>query len=268
MPKILTLVDLPAIINQERNITFKQGTKVCVTCSQSHSGGTKLRSNLCELDVNRNSRNTNGFPLKVTVRVKSRSTKITSSCYVIDHKAEYNFWIPYDSINVSSDVFNIISKIILLMNAPFPLDVEKLENKETLSSKILEFGRNVNNSDAYMVLEIIKISRLPEKEFMEIYNNMDENYNFESWSRAQGELDSRIVKFEALQKEVGMKKMRFETSVFEGSNLADTCSICWEEFSTGSMVSCIDKCSHVYHEVCILEWLLTNRSCPYCRKNI
>ncbi|KAG5624959.1 hypothetical protein H5410_010177 [Solanum commersonii] len=222
---------------------------MCVTCSQSHRGGTKLRSNLCELNVNRKPHNNDGFPLKVTVCVKRQSTKITSSFYIIDHKAEYTFWISYDSIHVSNDVLDILSKIILLMNVPFSLDVDKLENKETLISQILEFGKTaVKNSDAYMNLDIIKSSRIYEKEFMEIYNNMDKKYNFETWRRAQGELNLRIAKFEVLQKEVGMKKMIFEASKFEGSKLSDTCSICCEEFSTVSMVSCFDKCSHVYHE--------------------
>lgn len=158
MPKILTIVDLPAILNQEQNITFEVGTKICVTCSQSHRGGTNLRSNLCEFNVNRKPCNNDGFPLKVTVYVKRQSTKITCCFYIMDHKAEYTFWISYDSIHVSNDVYNILSKIILLMNVPFSLDVDKLENKETLISKILEFGKtSVKNSDAYMSLDVIKV---------------------------------------------------------------------------------------------------------------
>ncbi|WMV13088.1 hypothetical protein MTR67_006473 [Solanum verrucosum] len=255
---------------------------MCVTCSQSHRGGTKLRSNLCELNVNRKPRNNDGFPLKVTVCVKRQSTKITSSFYIIDHKAEYTFWISYDSIHVSNDVSDILSKIILLMNVPFSLDVDKLENKEILISqilefenkeilisKILEFSRTaVKNFDTYINLDIIKSICIHNDEFMEIYNNMDINYNLESSKRARIELYSRIAKFEALREEVRMKKMRFEASIFKGSNLSDTCSICWEEFSTGSKVSCIDKFSHVYRELCILEWFFRSRSCPYCRKNI
>lgn len=145
MPKILTLVDLPAK-NPEQNITFNEGTKVSVTCSQSNYGGTTLRSNLCELDVNRNPRNSSRFPLKVIVRVKRLCTKVNSFHYIIDHRAECIFWIPHDSTHISND--------------------------------------------------------------------------------------------------------------------------CWEEFSIGSMVSFLDKCSHVYHEFCILKWVLTNQSCPYCRVNI
>ncbi|MCD7456743.1 hypothetical protein HAX54_032981 [Datura stramonium] len=258
MSKILTIDDLPEI--QERNSRYNEGTNVCVTCSQSHRGGTRLRSNMCELDVDRNSRDTSGFPLKVTVRVNRLSSKLISSCYIVDHKAEYSFWIPHDNIISDHDGFDIISKIIFLMNVPFSLDTE------TLISKVLALARCAkdsvsNNKDGYMALDITKTTRLPETEFMEMYNNMDENYNFESWERAQKELDSRIQKFELVQKEVGMKKMRYE----DCSNLWDICSICMEEFSTGSIVSCIHQCSHVYHEVCILEWLFENRSCPYCR---
>ncbi|XP_060217311.1 uncharacterized protein LOC132644723 [Lycium barbarum] len=390
MPKILTLAELDAIraSNQEGKSRFKEGTHVCVECSKSHGGGTFLRANMCELDVNKAS----GFPLKVIVRVKRRSSERTCSSYAIDHKAIYTFWISYNSI-ISDNGFDIISKIIFLMNVPFSLDhkikwrnvepnvtlknkdaliykvaefarsmkdsnedgfmilditeetylsqkefwkmydnikrheeynfesweraqrelesriakfealqkevgIKKmrfeasafedhklkwkdgetnapLENKDTLISKVAEFARSmkdpaslISNEDRYMILDIERITRLPETEFMEIYNNMDKKYNYESWEKSQKELESRIKKYEVLQKEVGIKKMRFEGSAFENSNSSDLCSICWEEFWTGSMVCCINHCSHVYHEVCILGWLLTNLFCPYCRSEL
>ncbi|OIT22210.1 hypothetical protein A4A49_52734 [Nicotiana attenuata] len=245
---------------------------------------------MCELDMNKTSRDTVGFPLKVTVLVKRRSSKLTSSSYLIDHKAEYVFWIPYDDI-LSDDASDIISKIIFLMNVPFSLDhklkwkgvtyrdvatIATLENKDKLISKIVEFARNmldyaalnISSESTYMVLGITKITYFSQTEFMEIYNNMSEDYNRKTWERTLGEVNSRIAKFEALQKEVRIKKMRFEAKKFEDSDLLDMCSICREEFFTGCIVSCINQCSHVYHGVCILEWLLKDRSCPYCRSEL
>ncbi|KAK4340360.1 hypothetical protein RND71_041822 [Anisodus tanguticus] len=66
-------------------------------------------------------------------------------------------------------------------------DVETLKNRETLISKLLEFTRNtkdsvssISNEDRYMILAIERITRLSETKFMEMYNNMDEKYNYES----------------------------------------------------------------------------------------
>lgn len=45
------------------------------------------------------------------------------------------------------------------------------------------------------------------------------------------------------------------------------CSICLESYRSGQEVSIL-ACSHEYHSSCIGEWMLKNRSCPMCRKDI
>jgi len=45
------------------------------------------------------------------------------------------------------------------------------------------------------------------------------------------------------------------------------CSICLESYRSGQEVSIL-SCSHEYHSSCIGEWMLKNRSCPMCRKDI
>lgn len=42
------------------------------------------------------------------------------------------------------------------------------------------------------------------------------------------------------------------------------CIICQEDIFTGS-ASCV-PCGHVFHTSCVKRWLLTNYSCPVCRK--
>ena len=46
------------------------------------------------------------------------------------------------------------------------------------------------------------------------------------------------------------------------------CSICLEDYNHFSIVSSNKFCGHVFHHDCIREWLLHERTCPVCRKEI
>ncbi|CAN4112385.1 unnamed protein product [Withania somnifera] len=260
---------------------FKEGTDVHVGCSQSHCRGMLPKANLCKFDDSPIVHTTTGFPIKVDMIVKRRSSCLTCKNSIYDHRAIQTFWIPYDCICSDDDALNIISKIICLMNVPFSLETNKqhisygdnkttamLTSKDTLISKIMNFARNMKDEHHwYMTLGITKVTYMPHEDFMKMYDSMGENYNSNTWKRTQEMLDSRIAAFE-LQKKIGIKKMRFQASEFKEFNLLDTCSICQEEFLEGCQISCINQCSHVYQDICILEWLLRNRSCPYCRSNL
>jgi hypothetical protein len=51
------------------------------------------------------------------------------------------------------------------------------------------------------------------------------------------------------------------------SESGSECSICLETYRSGQEVSIL-SCSHEYHSSCIKEWMIKNRSCPMCRKDI
>lgn len=42
------------------------------------------------------------------------------------------------------------------------------------------------------------------------------------------------------------------------------CIICHDSFSTGGPCV-VTKCGHVFHSICVAEWIDYNRSCPSCR---
>ncbi|KAJ0747309.1 putative chromatin regulator PHD family [Helianthus annuus] len=49
----------------------------------------------------------------------------------------------------------------------------------------------------------------------------------------------------------------------------DICSICLSEFGDGDGVSQLDKCHHVFHKRCIVQWLDHGRfTCPLCRSSL
>lgn len=49
------------------------------------------------------------------------------------------------------------------------------------------------------------------------------------------------------------------------TNLHHDCSICLETLCADGEVVQL-PCGHLYHEMCILEWLKANFTCPFCRK--
>jgi hypothetical protein len=53
----------------------------------------------------------------------------------------------------------------------------------------------------------------------------------------------------------------------KGRTKADSCSICMEEFKSGSMYKQL-PCKHEYHAECISEWLRSQKKCPICQKDV
>ncbi|CAF4053718.1 unnamed protein product [Rotaria sp. Silwood2] len=58
-----------------------------------------------------------------------------------------------------------------------------------------------------------------------------------------------------------------QSSTLSDGESASECSICLETYRSGQEVSIL-SCSHEYHSSCIKEWMMKNRSCPMCRKDI
>jgi hypothetical protein len=52
--------------------------------------------------------------------------------------------------------------------------------------------------------------------------------------------------------------------------LPSCCSICLDDFVEGDLIcwSKIPSCKHIFHQQCLLPWLLLHDSCPSCRCNI
>jgi hypothetical protein len=59
------------------------------------------------------------------------------------------------------------------------------------------------------------------------------------------------------------KKINFD-------NNFDECSICYTDYKFYTTIRKIIKCSHIYHEDCIKQWIIEydNKTCPLCRCNV
>lgn len=60
-----------------------------------------------------------------------------------------------------------------------------------------------------------------------------------------------------------IKKCLFSELDEKTLNINDNCSICFESMS--EKIVSITICNHVYHDNCLDEWLLNNKTCPLCR---
>ncbi|XP_063539573.1 E3 ubiquitin-protein ligase RNF126-like [Cydia strobilella] len=57
-------------------------------------------------------------------------------------------------------------------------------------------------------------------------------------------------------------------AVTEEQAAANTsCSVCWENFQLGEMVSKL-QCEHIFHSTCIEPWLQLHATCPICRRSL
>mmetsp|Transcript_64 Transcript_64/g.111 ORF Transcript_64/g.111 Transcript_64/m.111 type:complete len:215 (-) Transcript_64:1133-1777(-) len=51
----------------------------------------------------------------------------------------------------------------------------------------------------------------------------------------------------------------------KNTNDAPSCVVCYEDFEHDSEAIEFPRCKHMYHSICIKEWLSRNNSCPMCR---
>jgi len=51
----------------------------------------------------------------------------------------------------------------------------------------------------------------------------------------------------------------------ENNGYSITCAICLDEYRGDQVVISTERCPHVFHRDCILEWLKNNDTCPCCR---
>ncbi|KAI0984677.1 hypothetical protein GJ496_002174 [Pomphorhynchus laevis] len=52
----------------------------------------------------------------------------------------------------------------------------------------------------------------------------------------------------------------------DAANEDDICKICLIKFENKHQVKKLSKCGHVFHAICLNEWLREHHKCPYCRQ--
>ena len=67
--------------------------------------------------------------------------------------------------------------------------------------------------------------------------------------------------------EAQIEQIPWDTIGSEESSEQPACTICLEEFVMGERVRRLE-CGHLFHQPCILLWLLRTNSCPLCRTRL
>ena len=65
-------------------------------------------------------------------------------------------------------------------------------------------------------------------------------------------------------KNIFNNKIKYKTEILNIKNIKD-CSICMENKSNLARKF---YCGHYYHIKCIDKWLINNKTCPMCRRNL
>ncbi|KAK3427642.1 hypothetical protein EUGRSUZ_F03819 [Eucalyptus grandis] len=96
----------------------------------------------------------------------------------------------------------------------------------------------------------------------------------EIWRTEEGELAAALQEsinstdfraIPAAQEAINMlEKMKPDKSRSKGE-VAESCSICFEEMKVLEVEVVRMPCEHVFHYDCIVRWLNTSHSCPLCR---
>ncbi len=60
------------------------------------------------------------------------------------------------------------------------------------------------------------------------------------------------------------KKANTYNNISKHNKIDINCTICLEDYKSTDMVIILN-CNHIYHMVCILEWIRQDPSCPLCR---
>jgi len=98
------------------------------------------------------------------------------------------------------------------------------------------------------------------------------------WAIRHGHLNIDVTKSNAAPEDFieSLEVMPFEASIFDDDRYPKECSICYDAFADETGERVIVKtpvgvggpCGHVFHKVCLGNWLKQQRSCPICREDL
>ena len=99
----------------------------------------------------------------------------------------------------------------------------------------------------------------PNIEDEHFYDNSDENEN-----------DSNLSEFERKKRQLilEMDEYQYKHIIKYDNRKEKECAICLDEFIGTDMIKAFNKCGHIFHKKCLLDWLKKSNYCPICKHNL
>ena len=143
--------------------------------------------------------------------------------------------------------------------------IQKERNKNAKENKIIKNKNLIENKRQHLEeMNQNKKSRLTLKNKNDI-NNLEKEFknNYEKYVE---QYKNDYLKNKGITKKQFDKlpKVKYNKEKYSENY---QCIICMEEFEKNEKVTLL-PCDHIFHSNCIEQWLLKQRSCPFCKSEI
>ena len=91
------------------------------------------------------------------------------------------------------------------------------------------------------------------------YDNLDENENNNNLSEFERKKRQLILE---------MDEYQYKHIIKYNSRKETECSICLGEFIGTDIIKAFNKCEHIFHKKCLLDWLKNHNYCPLCKHDL
>ena len=65
-----------------------------------------------------------------------------------------------------------------------------------------------------------------------------------------------------------MDEFQYKNIIKYDSRKEEECPICLNSFKRIDIIKVFNKCEHIYHKNCLLDWLKRSNICPICKHDL
>lgn len=160
----------------------------------------------------------------------------------------------YEEMNkyCTNDLINLIDKL-----KPYPNMFENIKEKTTIIKTYRDLFEDLKNKIIFNINELDTLNLIS-------YDICFKDYFFQS-NVTIAKLDINIYKYyEAIEVLENCSTNDNIIEFIECNSNDEICIICQENNNEKKIVK-INKCGHMFHNDCLIEWLTRTNSCPICR---
>lgn len=235
MPKLYNLTEIILSNNNIKkfnNVTNNVVNLQSLVISENKISSINIKnSRLINLDISFNRLN---IIKKYTFENTMNLVNLNISNNLIKLIDEYAFInnLKLRILNISSNRINTFGNVILLYLQNLEILNISFNNIDFISSNIITLNKlkmlYINNTK---IIEITNLNKFNNLKFVYLFNNIENIYSL---------LEIKV------------------------DNIDIECSICFDNNCNITL----SKCNHKFHDKCIIQWFINNKTCPMCRTSI